>query len=131
MPDAQTRLEDILFRSYWADGIVDIVWGIALIYCGGVFFFRSCLPDATPPPIPLLTAHHVAPCAVESSNSGPALSNSRVGESAGVYLAWPSPTSSSQPCFWGPFAGLLFYGRSTRDRPTDLFISGVPGGVIF
>ena len=39
MPDAQTRLEDMLFRSDWDDGILDLLCGIALIFFGFTFFF--------------------------------------------------------------------------------------------
>ena len=39
MPDAQTRLEDLLFRSYWDDGILDLLCGIALIFFGFTLFF--------------------------------------------------------------------------------------------
>lgn len=39
MPDAQTRLEDLLFPSYSDDGILDLLCGIALIFFGFTLFF--------------------------------------------------------------------------------------------
>jgi len=38
MPDAQTRLEDLLFPSYSDDGILDLLCGIALIFFGFTLF---------------------------------------------------------------------------------------------
>ena len=95
MPDAQTRLEDLLFRSYWDDGILDLLCGIALIFFGFTLFFGVAylIGVSLIPPFTCTLR-----CIARSSNRGPALSNSRVDESAGMWGAWPSPTSSSQPC---------------------------------
>ena len=41
MTGAQTRLEDNLFRSYWDDGILDLVCGIALIFVCVTWFFGA------------------------------------------------------------------------------------------
>ena len=128
MPDAQTRLEDILFRSYWDDGILDIVYSIALIFCSVFFFFDVAYLSGMLFVFPVYLWYGLCRRIVEPRAGCVEFSRRRKRRNVGgLAIAYFIVTA----LFVGTVYGLTLLWKVDEGQTTDLFISGVPGGVTF
>ncbi len=124
MPDAQTRLEDILFRSYWDDGILDLLCGIALIFFGFIFFFGVAYLIGGSL-VPLVYLYFVLRRWIVEPRAGfVEFSRRRKRRNLGrLAIAYFILTA----LFVGAVYWLTHLWKVDEGQTTDLFISGVPG----